>query len=67
MTPEQRLNRITTILSAGVIRLVAEAKKQEAVRSQIALMALNDPDGQQFIPQMHSNAVTAAGSSSCNS
>jgi len=57
MTPEQRLNRITSILSAGVIRLVTEAKKQEAVRSQVALMALNNPDGQQFIPQMHSNEV----------
>ena len=67
MTPEQRLNRITSILSIGVIRLVTEAKKQEAVRSQIALMALNDADGQQFIPQMRSNATTAAGSSSCNS
>lgn len=57
MTPEQRLNRITSILSAGVIRLVTEAKKQEAVRSQIALMALNDPASPQFLPQMHSNAV----------
>jgi hypothetical protein len=28
MTPEQRINRITSILSAGVIRLVTEAKKQ---------------------------------------
>lgn len=67
MTPEQRLNRITSILSAGVIRLVTEAKKQEAVRSQVALMALNDPASPQLIPKMHSSAVMTAGSSSCNS
>jgi len=58
MTPEQRLNRITSILSAGVIRLVTEAKKQEVVRSQVALMALNDLASPHILSQMHSNAVS---------
>lgn len=42
MTPEQRLNRITSILSVGVIRLVNEKMKQESVRAQVEMLTLCD-------------------------
>ncbi|MFA6690356.1 MAG: hypothetical protein WCR98_00020 [Saccharofermentanales bacterium] len=42
MTPEQRLNRITSILSVGVIRLVNEKMKQERVRAQVEMLTLCD-------------------------
>jgi hypothetical protein len=42
MTPEQRLNRITSILSVGVIRLVNEKMKLESVRAQVEMLTLCD-------------------------
>ena len=51
MTPEQRLNRITSILSVGVIRLVNEKMKQESVRAQVEMLTLCDP------ANSHSSAV----------
>lgn len=42
MTPEQRLNRITSILSVGVVRLVNEKMKQESVRAQVEMLTLSD-------------------------
>lgn len=42
MTPEQRLNRITSILSVGVIRLVNEKMKQESVRAQVEMLTSCD-------------------------
>jgi len=42
MTPEQRLNRITSILSVGVIRLVNEKMKQESVKAQVEMLTSCD-------------------------
>ena len=42
MTPEQRLNRITSILSVGVIRLVNEKIRQENVKAQVEMLTSYD-------------------------
>lgn len=66
MTPEQRLNRITSILSVGVIRLVNEKMKQESVRAQVEMLTLYDPANPHSSAVQCRKAGVTPGSTACS-
>jgi len=66
MTPEQRLNRITSILSVGVIRLVNEKMKQESVRAQVEMLTLCDPAGSHCSAVQSVKPGAAPGTAACS-